>query len=56
VQGGASSTSSFTTAYLAGAAVAAVGVIGAVFIRSAERTDPRVGVEARTSPSASPRA
>jgi MFS family permease len=38
VQGGGSSTSSFTAAYLAGAAVALVGVVGALFVRSADRT------------------
>jgi EmrB/QacA subfamily drug resistance transporter len=37
VQGGGSSTGSFTVAYLAGGAVAVLGILGAVFVRSAER-------------------
>jgi MFS family permease len=38
IQGGAADVSSFTTAYLLGAAIAVVGVIGATFVRSADRT------------------
>jgi EmrB/QacA subfamily drug resistance transporter len=37
VQGGGSSTGSFTVAYLAGGAVAVLGIVGAVFVRSADR-------------------
>jgi EmrB/QacA subfamily drug resistance transporter len=37
IQGGASSTGSFTVAYLAGGVVAVLGVAGAVFVRSADR-------------------
>ena len=37
VQGGGSSPSSFTTAYLAGGIVAALGVVGASFVQSADR-------------------
>jgi EmrB/QacA subfamily drug resistance transporter len=37
VQGGGSSTGSFTVAYLAGGAVAVLGILGAVFVRSADR-------------------
>ncbi len=40
VQGGGSATSSFTAAYIAGAAVAAIGVVGALFVRSADRAAP----------------
>jgi EmrB/QacA subfamily drug resistance transporter len=37
IQGGGSSTGSFTVAYLAGGAVAVLGIVGATFVRSAER-------------------
>jgi EmrB/QacA subfamily drug resistance transporter len=37
IQGGGSSSGSFTVAYLAGGAVAALSVAGAVFVRSADR-------------------
>ena len=37
IQGGASSTGSFTVAYIAGGVVAVLGVVGATFVRSAER-------------------
>lgn len=39
VQGGSGSTGSFTLAYALGAAVAVAGVLGAVFVRSAERAE-----------------
>jgi hypothetical protein len=37
IQGGASSTGSFTVAYLAGGIVAVVGIVGAAFVQSADR-------------------
>jgi EmrB/QacA subfamily drug resistance transporter len=37
VQGGGSSTGSFTVAYLAGGAVAVLGILGAAFVQSADR-------------------
>jgi EmrB/QacA subfamily drug resistance transporter len=40
IQGGGSSTGSFTAAYLAGGFVAVLGVVGATFVRSADRPVP----------------
>lgn len=46
IQGGGSSASSFTVAYLAGGVVAALGIVGAAFVTSAERATRLRVVEA----------